>query len=144
MPELYDRRELLAFRVDMRPIGKQRPIVTRNHGAFTPPKTVQAERRIAWTARAAMRGKQPTSLPVGVTITACFALPKTASKKDRETLPGTFRDKKPDLDNIEKLVNDALNGVVWLDDKQVVSQTSRKIYGTDDYLAVIVEEYRYN
>ena len=135
------RNRLIAITVDMRPVGKQRPIVTRFHGTFTPKQTVQAEHKIAWKARAAMKGKPPSDKPVHLFIGANFALPKSASKKDRENLPGTLRDKKPDLDNIEKLVSDALNGVVWVDDKQVVSHFGKKTNANEDSLRIIVDEY---
>lgn len=37
--------------------------------------------------------------------------------------------KKPDYDNIEKIISDALNGVAFYDDAQIVSSGLIKVYG---------------
>ena len=68
----------------------------------------------AWRGRA-MRG--------GIELEAefVFARPKSAGCGDR--LPHTVR---PDVDNLQKALMDALNEVAWLDDSQVCSVGSRK------------------
>lgn len=38
---------------------------------------------------------------------------------------------KPDLDNLAKGIKDALTGMIWRDDAQVVSLTVRKFYAVD-------------
>jgi Holliday junction resolvase RusA-like endonuclease len=38
--------------------------------------------------------------------------------------------KKPDLDNLLKLLKDACNGIVWMDDSQVVIMIAKKVYET--------------
>lgn len=46
---------------------------------------------------------------------------------------------KPDIDNLEKFVLDCLNGVVWADDKQIVSTVSDKIYIDDEpYTEILI------
>ena len=50
--------------------------------------------------------------------------------------------KKPDSDNILKAVADALNGVAYHDDVQVLDMHITKIYGIQEGLDVIVEEYK--
>jgi Holliday junction resolvase RusA-like endonuclease len=47
---------------------------------------------------------------------------------------------KPDADNIAKIVGDALNGVVWVDDSQIVLLTIRKMYAEEGKVTVNVEE----
>lgn len=49
--------------------------------------------------------------------------------------------KKPDVDNIVKIVADALNGVAYHDDTQIVSVLAKKVYAASEGLDVIVEEY---
>ncbi len=44
--------------------------------------------------------------------------------------------RRPDLDNLSKQVGDALNGVVWHDDAQVVDLNARRIWGDTDFLSV--------
>lgn len=77
-----------------------------------------------------MDGARLLDGPVLVKIVAVFAVPTSWSRRKRtEALDGITRPTvKPDWDNIAKLT-DALNGIVWEDDKQVVSATVRKVYG---------------
>jgi len=76
--------------------------------------------------------------PVGIDLTAVFAVPKSATKKNRaEMLSGHIRPtKKPDWDNIEKIIGDALEGVVWRNDAQIVTSGMRKIYGFEEGIYV--------
>lgn len=67
-------------------------------------------------------GRHFGSQPLMVSIDVYRALPKSAPKSVK-TEPDTL---KPDCDNIAKAVLDALNGVAWDDDSQVVSLQVRK------------------
>ncbi len=49
---------------------------------------------------------------------------------------------KPDGDNILKVVLDALNGLAYDDDKQVVKMGIIKVYGANPGLMVQVVEYK--
>ena len=74
---------------------------------------------------------------------AKFLPPKSTSKiKHAEMLCGSLKPlKKPDVDNIVKVVADALNGVAYHDDTQIVSVSAKKVYAASEGLDVIVEEY---
>lgn len=101
--------------------GKQRARTTRAHGTYTPAETRRAMELVATEWMAATSGSGlPRPLfaehePVAVSVTTYRPLPasrpaRVASEAD------TFR---PDLDNVAKLVCDALNGLAWADDAQV-------------------------
>lgn len=47
-------------------------------------------------------------------------------------MPRTWATGRPDLDNYEKAVMDALNGQLWDDDSQVVELHARKLYAGGD------------
>ena len=49
--------------------------------------------------------------------------------------------KKPDWDNIGKVVCDALNGIAYRDDAQIVDSMVRKFYGEVPRVVVIIREY---
>ena len=114
---------MIIFFVAMDPRGKQRARVTRR-GTYTPQETVDAERQIGWEAKIAMNGRKPFEGPVRLMLEARFSYPKSWSAKRRQTF---WRTSKPDVDNIAKL-KDALKGIVWVDDAQVVELLARKFY----------------
>ena len=47
---------------------------------------------------------------------------------------------KPDADNLAKAICDAINGVVWKDDVQVVDLTLKKRYSMQPGVAVRIDE----
>lgn len=112
--------------------GKGRPRFTSAGGfarAYTDAQTANAE---AWVRACAIEqvGQHVLDGPVSLTMDIAIAPPASWPKKRRAAaLAGaTFPTGKPDLDNSIKLVADALNGILWHDDKQIVRVTARKFY----------------
>jgi Holliday junction resolvase RusA-like endonuclease len=70
-----------------------------------------------------------------VVVDAIWMLPRSASKRN----PPTHKASRPDADNIGKQIGDALNGVVWRDDAQIVDIRVRKLYGPAARTVVTVE-----
>ena len=79
-----------------------------------------------------------------VEIDAFYPIPTSFSKaKQALALSMLLRPTtKPDCDNIIKAVLDALNGVAYCDDKQVISVSCNKFYGETGHLTVTVEEIK--
>lgn len=109
----------LKFSVLGEPAGKGRPRF-RNAGAFvqpyTPEKTVSYENLVRLEYRRQCNDfKFPKDTPLDVRITAYYGIPKSASKKkaqlmrERKIRPM----KKPDFDNIGKIVCDSLNDIAY-------------------------------
>lgn len=94
--------------------------------SYTPQKTVDAERSIAWEAKKCLAGRPPLEGPVMLKITARYAYPASWSTKRRATT--VWKTSKPDFDNIEKLISDALKGICWKDDAQVALNQTTKCY----------------
>ncbi len=133
---------MIDFTVNGAPKGKGRPRFARATGhAYTPTPTVNHEALIRLHAQLAMHGGAPIAGPIALTITATFAVPASWSKKRRAAaLNGTTRPTtKPDFYNCAKLC-DALNGVVWLDDKQVVDGRVVKVYGEQPGTRFVIEQ----
>ncbi len=82
--------------------------------------------------------------PLHLYIAAYFAIPKAFSKKKRElALMRAIRPiKKPDFDNIAKIVADALgDGVAYPDDKQITDAEQIKLYSEgEEYMIVTLAE----
>ena len=75
-------------------------------------------------------------------IRAYFAIPASDSKKQRaQKVQGAIRPtKKPDWDNIGKIIADSLNGVAYRDDSQIVDAQVRKFFGTEPRVEVTIED----
>jgi Holliday junction resolvase RusA-like endonuclease len=110
--------------------GKQRPRVTRRGHVYTPTETREAEAVIAKLAAEAMAGRPPIQRAVSLCVIIGTEPPKSASKAARERMLSgeEHPTKKPDLDNVVKLISDAMNGIVYVDDKQVVVLSVWKAY----------------
>lgn len=131
----------IEFTVPGVPVGKGRPRAARTpHGISmrTPAKTARYESTAALFAAQAMTGRPPFSGPMCVFMDIVLPVPTSWSKK-RQTaaLAGQeWPTKKPDMDNVVKGIFDALNGIVWQDDVQVVALNVGKVYGPTPGVAV--------
>lgn len=149
----------LSFTVIGDPQGKARPRFSRaSKGVrtYTPTATQKYEELVRYCAVSAMREKRirPITVSVSLTIKAYFKIPNSYTKKRREDcLNGDERpSKKPDSDNIAKIVLDGLNPKMklskvlhkmvclqqglYLDDKQVVSLKVEKWYAEEPRVVI--------
>jgi Holliday junction resolvase RusA-like endonuclease len=133
----------VAFEILGAPVGKGRPRVDHRSGrVHEDAKTAAHERAVAKTVRAVFGQGDPWTGPVRVTITAVSAVPASWPKRYAAALANgaiVYDDGKPDGDNIEKLIWDACNGIVWRDDSQVAEWAGRKRYGSPERVEVLVE-----
>jgi Holliday junction resolvase RusA-like endonuclease len=126
------------------PCGKQRPRVIRKNGfvsSYTPRKTVNYETLIKEHWSIENRKYKPIQGDVDLEIKAYFKIPKSTSKKrKRMMLADKIKPtKKPDIDNIAKIVSDALNGIAFDDDKQIVNLWVEKHYSDQPRIEVRVK-----
>lgn len=126
------------------PQGKARPRVTRR-GTYTPEGTRRYEKlvRACWAKEGGERFQD--DVPLEVLIVAYNPVPKSATKSDRfQMLLGKIRPtKKPDWDNIGKIVCDALNGLAYKDDAQIVRGTVVKFYSEIPRVEVDIQEAKH-
>ena len=126
-------------------VGKGRPRFAKRGNfvsTYTPQKTKTYEDEIRMMASAAMGGSEPLDTPVTVAIYIRVGIPTSFSKqKHREALAGIVKPtKKPDADNVLKCFLDAMNGIVYLDDKQVVNIFLTKVYAETPAVEIMVKE----
>ena len=119
-----------------RVVGKGRPRFTKAGRAYTPRATVEFEQRVraVWIAA----GHPMLTGPLAVRVTVVRPLPKSAPK----SRDGEWDTHRPDLDNVVKAVLDALNGVAYEDDAQVVriaATKARRYRGEPERVTVTVE-----
>ena len=113
--------------------GKQRPQFKKKTGkAFTPNQTINYEN---WIKQCYI--EQSNKLLQGAIrarIEIYYSVPKSYSKRKIEAIKdGTdYPMKKPDCDNVVKIVLDSLNKIAYDDDKQVVELTVLKRWTFDN------------
>jgi len=114
----------VKFTIPGEPVGKGRPRVTKK-GTFTPEKTVNYENLVKITYPGKMLEGE-----LEIVVKAFYSIPKSASKKKTEQmLNGQIRPtKKPDCDNVLKIITDALNKIAYNDDNQIVRAVVEKYY----------------
>lgn len=135
---------MIRFSVYGEPKGKARPrFNTKTRTAYTPSRTAEYEREVAMSYKAVSKGKVFDGA-LTLDISAYFSIPKSTPKKRVEQIlrQDIRPTKKPDIDNIAKIILDGLNGIAYQDDKQIVSVRVNKFYSTEPRVEVAVEEAR--
>lgn len=119
----------VEFVVPCAPVAKARVRVTCN-GSYTPAKTRAFETHCRLLAKAAMGHLVPTADAVTLCMVAFVPIPKSWSRPKRaRALAGLLLPtSRPDLDNYEKAVTDALNGICYEDDSQICDVVKSKRY----------------
>lgn len=141
---------MIRFTVPGTPQGKARartvynPRIKRSV-SYTPDNTILYENLVKAMYLQECQGEQyMDGQPLQAVIEAHFEPPKSVSKKKRaEMLEGLIKPcKKPDADNIAKVVLDALNGLAYKDDTQICSLTVQKEYREQTGVEVYIYEDR--
>lgn len=119
--------------IPAKPIAKGRGRVSEQTGAvYTPKQTVVAE---AWVRLCCTEQVGTPRVPGPLAVRVVFVMPVPRSKSARwraDALAGRVMPTgRPDADNLSKLACDALNGIAWADDAEVVDMGVVKIYGAE-------------
>lgn len=139
-----DAMRQIKFSVPGQPFGKQRPKFSRAGQyvkTYTPDETVSYENLVKLMYQQAAKGKMfSEDAALDVRIIAYYEIPKSISKKKRKAmLEHKIRPtKKPDWDNIGKIVCDSLNKVAYRDDSAVVDAQVRKFYSENPRVDVSI------
>jgi len=135
----------MKFTIPGQPQGKGRAKFARMGAyvkTYTPQQTASYENLIKLFYKKAFPSKPLTVAPLKITIKAYYLIPISWSNKKRlKAIGGDIRPTvKPDADNVIKVVCDALNGIAYTDDKQVVEMRCVKIYDVAPRVEVLIEE----
>ena len=108
--------------------------------AYTPAHMRKWQTDLRYRAQEEMKGRIPFAGELAVTMSVFLPIPQSMSKK--KTLlaqEGSLRPlTRPDLDNYIKQL-DALNGVCWKDDSQIVSLVGNKWYSDRPRVEITIE-----
>lgn len=113
----------LTFSLDFSVFPKGRPRMSRRGHVFTPQRTRDCENAIGIVA-------------LGARNAAGLFQP---FRGDCTVVAEIAGDRRSDLDNRIKLLADALNGIIYLDDKQIVEWNARLIKPTELTTVTITE-----
>lgn len=142
----------VRFTVYGEPKAKGRPRVSvRKSGdgektfarAYTPKETVVYENQVKMEYENQCDSfRFSDDAMLDVRIFAFYGIPKSVSKKKRQMMiDGDIRPiKKPDFDNIAKIICDSLNGIAYRDDAMVVDGMFRKYYSEQPRVEVSIRE----
>lgn len=135
----------VVFTVDGNPVPKGRPRFARRGkfvSTYSPKTTVDYETLVSTSAKKAMGSSEPLETPLAAYIYITLPIPASYSKKRTAAcLSGEERPtKRSDIDNYCKAIFDGMNGIVYVDDSQIVSLHSTKRYGTVGMVEILVKE----
>lgn len=137
---------MISLCIPGQPQGKARARTTRRGHSYTPANTVLYENLIKsiFLNQYGTERKFEKLSALEMRIQARFQIPKSFSKKDRAAvLEGAkLPTKKPDFDNIAKVVADALNGLAYDDDCQIVQAIVVKQYSDRPCVMVEIQEWK--
>jgi crossover junction endodeoxyribonuclease RusA len=122
----------LSFTVPGTPVPQPRARILKNGHRYTPDNGIIAYRKqIALAAQAA--GANPTThAPLTLVIDLVFERPRSHFLAGGELNPRTALLVPPgDCSNYQKGIEDSLNGVAWVDDRQVGRTVVEKRYGPE-------------
>lgn len=135
---------MIKLTIPIEPVEQERPKASRTRNGvhlYDPPKVRSFKSVLALYTRMHYSGK-PLEGPLSVKVRFYRRNQKRVSKrrlKLREE--GKIRPtKKPDLSNYLKSFEDALNGVLWADDAQIVNEEISKYYSQKPRIEVEVNE----
>ena len=136
----------ISFTVFGEPVAQGRPrtaVIGGHARVYDPEKSRNYKTLVKLVAQEA----KPRDLlegPVILTLRIYRQIPKSFSKTARakahagELRPTT----KPDVSNVLKSIEDALNGVVWVDDRQIVGLVVSKAYDDNPRVEVEIREIK--
>lgn len=139
--------ETVVFEVPGEPIGKARPRVVDGH-AYTPSRTKAYEQAVRLAYKQAVKDRPEPErrwdkdAQLSLQIAAFYQLPKRVSRQMRGAMLRWEErpKKKPDLDNILKIVADALNDLAYHDDSQIVHMHASKYWSLTPSVTVTICE----
>lgn len=136
----------VKFEIPGDPKGKGRPRFA-NAGkyvrTYTPDDTASYENLVKLMYKTQCKNARfEDGSQLDMRIYSYLAIPKSVSKKKRQLMiDGKIRPtKKPDWDNIGKIIADSLNEIAYKDDSQIVDGMIRKFYAESPKVIVVIQE----
>lgn len=125
-------------------VSRYNPVTQQAFGqAHTPEKTIVYENLVRTEYSIQCKGfRFPDDAMLDMRIMAYYSIPKSKSNKVKEKMrTHQLRPtKKPDMDNVVKVIADSLNQLAYKDDTQIVDQMCRKFYSDTPRVEVVIKQ----
>lgn len=128
-----NKSDQITLEIDIVPKAKQSFRMGKN--CYLSKSTI-AYRKAIQKAALDQIGAPKIEDPLFVHVRLVYRYPKSWSQKKRLAAANSYRTARPDIDNLQKAVFDALNGIAWVDDSQIVSVHAEKMYGEKDTIQI--------
>ena len=135
---------IYEFEIPGKIIGKGRPRLNSYTGAvYTPTRTKDYENLVMQYFMIKYPKFKQLEGRVSVEIVANFEVPKSTKKQDKILMLENKINpiKKPDIDNIVKIILDAMNEIAFKDDTQITKLNVEKKYSETESVFVKIEDY---
>jgi Holliday junction resolvase RusA-like endonuclease len=129
----------ITFSVAGKPVPQPRQRTTKSGHTYYPDNGIR-EYRDAIAAAAKAAGATPTDeLPLTMIVDWVFQRPKSHFRKDGTLRPGVPMLPRGDNKNLLSGVEDALNGIAYMDDHQIGKHVLDRSYGNEARTTVRVQ-----
>ena len=135
---------IYEFEIPGKIIGKGRPRLNSYTGAvYTPTRTKDYENLVMQYFMIKYPKFKQLEGRLSVEFVSNFDLPKSTKKQDKIIMLENKINpiKKPDIDNIVKIILDAMNEIAFKDDTQITKLNVEKKYSETESVFVKIEEY---
>jgi len=129
---------MIVVEIPGKPVSWKRP---GRRGSRYYDSQLNEKNLIRWHYKMAAEGILSLSEPLSVDIQYHISPPISLSLIKRLKLIGSFHSKKPDVDNLTKIIFDALNGLAWKDDAQIAFLSASKIYAEEEKTVLTIKTF---
>src|SRR5690625_2830996 len=134
---------MISFTIPGKPVAQGRPRAARRGNKimmYDPKPSKDYKEYVAKIAKE-YAPEEPTEAALGVQMKIYREIPKSTTKKDRKLINEGLKRPvvRPDTDNYTKAILDALNGIIYKDDSQIVDLKASKYYSDDPRVEIKIE-----
>ena len=132
---------MISFEIPGEPVPQGRPRVTRTGVTYYDAKTKAYRELVKQCATIAQAGRVTLLGPLAMIVDCEFSVPESWSKYKRQAaLHGQWYTGRKDVDNVIKAVSDSCNGIIYVDDSQIVVVVGTKSYSLEPKTKVNIYE----
>lgn len=129
----------ITFSVPGKPVPQPRARITKAGGRYYPDTGIEEYRNAIAIACKAVCDTPTNEAPLTMIVDWVFVRPKSHFRKDGTLRPGVPILPRGDNKNLLSGVEDALNGIAYLDDHQIGKHVMERSYGTEARTTVRIQ-----